>query len=179
MNARLLCALISTFGALALASPATLAQRGGHGGGYGGGMGAGGMRSGVQPGGPAGATTSAQPSEQSGAQTGARRSSASDAGGGKTAGELLRQNTRLSENLSKLLPAGTDLQSAAAGFKNLGEFVAAVHVSHNLGIPFADLKTNLMAGDSLGQAIRKLRPEADSQVEARRAHAQAQDDQGT
>ena len=183
MNARLLCVLISTFGALALASTAALAQRGGgHGGGYGGGMGGyGGMPSGVQPGGRSGATPSMQPSERSGAQTGAERTMGSDraAGSGKTPGELLQQNTRLSENLSKLLPGGTDLQTAAAGFKNLGEFVAAVHVSHNLGIPFADLKADMMAGDSLGQAIRKLRPEADSQVEARRAQAQAREDQGT
>ena len=30
-----------------------------------------------------------------------------------------------------------------------------------------------MAGDSLGSAIQSLRPEADAQVEARKAHARA------
>ena len=194
MNARLTCVLISAFSALALASTATLAQRGGYGGGHGGGMGGGsmggygagmggygGMPSGVQPGGRGGATPSTQPSERPGAQTGTGRTIGSDrtAGAGKTPAELLQQNTKLSENLGKLLPAGTDLQSAAAGFRNLGEFVAAVHVSHNLGVPFADLKADMMAGDSLGEAIRRLRPDADSQVEARRAHAQAREDQGT
>lgn len=198
MNARLLCALISSFAALALASNATLAQRGGYGGGHGGGMGGygggmgghgagvggyGGMPSGVQPGGRSGATPSVQPSERPGAQTGTERTMGGDRaagiGTGKTPGELLQQNTRLSENLGKLLPAGTDLQTAAAGFRNLGEFVSAVHVSHNLGIPFADLKADMMAGDSLGEAIRKLRPDADSQVEARRAEGQAREDQGT
>ena len=190
MNARLLCTLISTFSALALASTATLAQRGGgygggHGGGvggYGGGMGGyGGMPSGVQPGGRIGAPPSTQPSDRPGVRTGTERTMGTEraAGTGKTPGELLQQNSRLSENLGKLLPAGTDLQAAAAGFENLGEFVSAVHVSNNLGIPFADLKSNMMAGDSLGEAIRKLRPEADSQVEARRAQAQAREDQGT
>src|SRR6185436_10792187 len=30
---------------------------------------------------------------------------------------------------------------ASLGFKNQGQFIAALHVSRNLGIPFADLKT--------------------------------------
>jgi hypothetical protein len=56
--------------------------------------------------------------------------------GKKTVGDLLTQNTKLSSNLQGLLPAGTNLQDAAKGFDNLGQFVAATHVSHNLGIPF-------------------------------------------
>jgi hypothetical protein len=182
MKARAVCVFLSIFGVLSLASPAALAQRGGHGGGYGGGMGGyGGMPSGTQPGGRTGAPSSVQPGERPGAQAGTERSVGSDrgSGSGKTPGELLQQNTKLSENLSKLLPAGTDLQSAAYGFKNLGEFAAAVHVSHNLGIPFADLKAKMMSGDSLGQAIRTLRPEADFQAEARKAQAQAREGQGT
>ena len=63
--------------------------------------------------------------------------------GPKTPGELLTQNTKLSSNLAALLPSGTDLQTAAQGFKNLGLFVAAVHVSHNLGIPLACLKSDM------------------------------------
>ena len=67
----------------------------------------------------------------------------STARGPMTPGELLTQNTKLSSNLAALLPAGTDLQTAAQGFKNLGLFVAAVHVSNNLGIPFACLKADM------------------------------------
>lgn len=67
----------------------------------------------------------------------------STARGPMTPGELLTQNTKLSSNLAALLPAGTDLQTASQGFKNLGLFVAAVHVSHNLGIPFACLKADM------------------------------------
>ena len=63
--------------------------------------------------------------------------------GPKTPDELLTQNTKLSSNLAALLPSGTNLQTAAQGFKNLGQFVAAVHVSHNLGIPFACLKSDM------------------------------------
>jgi len=96
----------------------------------------------------------------------------SHASGPKTPGELLTNNTQLATKLSGLLPAGTNLQTAADGFKNLGQFVAAVHVSHNLDIPFDQLKCTELAkaeycptgttvpskGSSLGQAIHTLKP---------------------
>ena len=79
-------------------------------------------------------------------------------GGKKTPDQLLTQNTKLASKLQPLLPAGTNVQDAASGFKNLGQFVAALHVSHNLGIPFDQLKTKMIAGDSLGKAIHQLNP---------------------
>lgn len=98
--------------------------------------------------------------------------SGSHASGPKTPGDLLTQNTQLASKLSSLLPAGTDLQTAASGYRNLGQFVAAVHVSHNLGIPFDQLKCTELAqaqycptgatvpskSSSLGQAIETLKP---------------------
>src|SRR5262249_15830156 len=89
--------------------------------------------------------------------------------------QLLSQNSKLSDNVAKLLPPGTNLESAAQGFKNLGQFVAAVHVSHNLGIPFSDLKTKVMSGDSLGQAIGDLKPSVNSRDEAKKAKRQAKE----
>jgi hypothetical protein len=94
----------------------------------------------------------------------------------KTAGELLKQNTKLSSNLQGLLPNGTNVQDAAKGFDHLGEFVSAVHVSHNLGIPFDQLKTELMNGSSLGQAIHKFKRNVDARQEAIKANQQALDD---
>src|SRR5258708_3771496 len=88
-----------------------------------------------------------------------------------TPGQLLTQNTQLSSKLTSLLPAGTDLQTAAGGFRNLGQFVAAVHVSHNMGIPFDQLKCTELAtaeacpgltmaskGSHLEEASRTLKP---------------------
>jgi len=148
------------------------------GGGMGGGMGgaqAGGMPSGMQRG------IESVPVERPGTVQDRGRSASVERQApaqaqSKTPQNLLQQNTRLADNVAKLLPAGTDLQAAASGFKNLGEFVAAAHVSNNLGIPFADLKTKMMAGDSLGDAIHALRPEADAQVEARKARSRAEND---
>ena len=37
-----------------------------------------------------------------------------------------------------------DPQRASSGFRNQGQFIAAVHVSQNLGIPFADLRATML-----------------------------------
>ena len=74
----------------------------------------------------------------------------------KTAAQLLAENTKLSEKVQTLLPAGEKVQDAAAGFKDLGEFVAAVHIAHNMNIPFDQLKGKIKEGDSLDKALRKL-----------------------
>ncbi len=81
------------------------------------------------------------------------------------------KNPKLEARLQTMLPPGTTVPDAMAGFKNWGQFVAAVHVSNNLGIPFADLKakmTGVAPGPtpgttvlgtpmSLGQAIQSLK----------------------
>ena len=98
--------------------------------------------------------------------------------GGKTPGELLTQNTQLNSKLQSLLPTGTDTQAAASGFKNLGQFVAAVHVSKNLGIPFDDLKAKMTGANavSLGRAIHELKPTANAKEAAKEASRQAKQD---
>ena len=73
--------------------------------------------------------------------------------------ELLAKNTNLRTKLQSRLPVGTNINDAAAGFRNLGQFVAAVNVSNNLRIPFADLKAKMTGTNpvSLGQAIQQLK----------------------
>jgi hypothetical protein len=98
----------------------------------------------------------------------------------KTPGTLLTHNTKLAGKLSGLLakqnPPITDLQAASMGFKNLGQFVSAVHVSNNLNIPFATLKTEILKDGSLGKAIKTLRPDADAKAEAKTAKKQTDED---
>jgi hypothetical protein len=87
------------------------------------------------------------------------------------------KNPKLIAKLQPLLPSGLSVEQAAAGFKNQGQFIAAVHVSHNLEIPFADLKTKALSdGGSLGSAIHSLKPSADADAETERANKQATDD---
>lgn len=75
-------------------------------------------------------------------------------------------NRGLSAELQKWLPPGQNLREAAAGFENQGQFVAALHVAHNLKIPLDQLKTEMTGSDrlSLGKAIQKLRPAIDGKT---------------
>ena len=99
-------------------------------------------------------------------------------GGTKSPDQLLAKNSKLSQRLQPLLPSNMTVQDAAKGFKNLGQFVAAVHVSHNLGIPFDQLKSMITGSehDSLGKAIHTLKPDADAKSEAKRAKKEADED---
>ncbi len=90
--------------------------------------------------------------------------------------QILSRNTKLSDNLQKLLPAGMTTQQACSGFKNLGSCVSAIHVAHNLGISFTDLKSAIAGGDSLGKAIQTLDPKANAKAEAKKGQKQAKAD---
>ena len=160
--------------AVLISSSLVFAQ--GRGGGHGGGMGAGGG-AGVSHGPMAGPSTT---HGNSGSRSDNRGpNSTSDTKSRKTIDQKLDGNPKLSSKLQSLLPAGTDLKTAAAGFKNFGQFVAAVHVSNNLGIPFDQLKAKLTGdnAESLGKAIKELKPDADAKTEAKKAQQQAKDDQ--
>lgn len=80
--------------------------------------------------------------------------------GPKSASQMLTNNTKLASHLASTL--GIDQQtllSDANGYKNLGLFVAAYHVSKNLNIPFDQLtKTMASDGGNLGKAIHTLQP---------------------
>jgi hypothetical protein len=90
----------------------------------------------------------------------------------------LSRNTQLASKLQALLPPGTDLQQAAQGFKNLGQFVAAVHASKDLGIPFDQLKAKMTGpgAENLGKAIRDLDPGANAKAAAKQAEQEAKSD---
>lgn len=95
--------------------------------------------------------------------------------GRPTVSDQLSRNTNLTTRLQGLFPAGTDLQKASADFKNLGQFVAAAHVSQNLDIPFDTLKAKMTGTNatSLGQAIHELKPAADAKAEEQKAQRTA------
>jgi hypothetical protein len=115
---------------------------------------------------------------------------------GKTMDQLLTQNAKLSDKIASL--TGQSAQQSCSGFKNLGQCVAAAHVSKNLGISFACLKSdmtgtaaptgsNCPAGSSttagagaktmsLGKAIQTLSPTTNSKTEAKKGQQQASQD---
>jgi hypothetical protein len=101
----------------------------------------------------------------------------------KNPGDVLDHNSHLSSKLEGLLhlsgpDALTTLKTDASGFKNFGQFVAAVHVSHNLGISFSDLQAKMTGPPalSLNKVIQALRPDADAANESKRATSEAKED---
>jgi hypothetical protein len=92
----------------------------------------------------------------------------------------LASNSQLVARITPLLPPGMTAEEAATGFKNQGQFLAALHVAHNLNISFLDLKDRMTAGQSLGAAIQALKPSMDTsatQAATVTAEDQAKDDQ--
>lgn len=80
------------------------------------------------------------------------------------------KNPKLVAKLKSMLPPGLSVEQAATGFQHQGQFVAAVQVSHNLDIPFTELKRKIVGeGLGLGQAIHALRPGVDASRELARA----------
>jgi hypothetical protein len=106
--------------------------------------------------------------------------------------DRIEQNDKLRAKLTTLL-GSPDLKTAADGFKNEGQFIAALHVSKNLGIPFDQLKAKMVgtaatattaatSPESLGKAIHDLKPTlpaADVKKEADKAVDQAKEDEKT
>jgi hypothetical protein len=90
----------------------------------------------------------------------------------------LAANPALSTKLSALLPPGTDLAKAAAGFHNMRDFVAAVHASKDLGIPFDSLKAKMTGpgAENLRKAIADLAPTANAKLAEKQAEKEAKAD---
>jgi hypothetical protein len=128
---------------------------------------------------------------------------ASDHGNSSTTGTGLSHQAKINNILSKNPAIGDKIVAltgdkngaadACMGFKNLGQCVAAAHVSKNLpGMNFFCLRqamTGTPAGPfapkagcsvtgtmSLGKAIQKLDAQADSTTESKNAHTEAQQD---
>jgi hypothetical protein len=70
----------------------------------------------------------------------------------------IAQRPVLDTRVVALLPSGMTLPSAASGFASTGQFIATLHVAHNLNIPFSQLKAEVTSGIPLGQAVSELRP---------------------
>jgi hypothetical protein len=103
---------------------------------------------------------------------------------------ILAKNPAIGDKIQSL--TGEPASQACTGFKNLGQCVAAAHVSKNLGISFACLSSDMTgqapaqgttcpAGTgtksmSLGKAIQTLSPTADFKAQGKKGETQAQQD---
>jgi len=87
-------------------------------------------------------------------------------------------NPQLVARLTALLPSTMTIDQAAAGFRNRGQFIAALHASRDLSIPFDQLKAEMTGADhdSLGRAIHELKPAVDAKSAAHTAEKEAKAD---
>jgi 4-hydroxy-L-threonine phosphate dehydrogenase PdxA len=85
---------------------------------------------------------------------------------------------RLDARITAMLPKGMNLNQASMGFKNQGQFIAALHASQNLGCNcFKQIRTDMVTKHmSLGQAIQDVKKTANPTVEAHKAETEANDD---
>jgi hypothetical protein len=112
--------------------------------------------------------------------------------------EVFNRNSTLNTTLTtklqskNLLPSGTDLKTACDGFRNLGQCMAAIHVSHNLNVPFACYKADMTGAAlptgttcpaavstsnlSLGKTIQAFSPNTNSGAEAKSGTKEANSD---
>lgn len=108
-------------------------------------------------------------------------------------GDVLSKNPVIGDKIVALTGDKLGAADACTGFKNIGQCVAAAHVSKNLsGMNFFCLRqamTKTPAGTnapsagcsvtgsfSLGKAIQKLDPQADSTTETKKAGTETQQD---
>jgi len=102
---------------------------------------------------------------------------------------ILSKNPAIGDKIQSL--TGMPASQACTGFKNLGQCVAAAHVSKNLRISFDCLKSDMTgtapqgtscpAGTgtksmSLGKAIQTLDPTADQKAESKKGQTEAKQD---
>ena len=149
--------------------------------------------------GPAFAQHGRAPSETMGngmghGNVGANSSSGSGSAHRMTVDQQLSNNTTIAGKIASLTKESAT--QACNGFKNLGQCVAAAHVSKNLGISFDCLKFDMTAQAptdgtkctaptttrsgtttmSLGKAIHTLSPTVNANAEAKKAKKQADQD---
>jgi hypothetical protein len=94
----------------------------------------------------------------------------------------LDRNPYLVSVLKPVVPQRSTLKQAAMGFKNQRQFIAALHLSRNLVIPYDQIKIRV-TGDhrmSLGDSLRDIRPSLSKSMakdEVKKAEQQAKDDE--
>jgi hypothetical protein len=107
----------------------------------------------------------------------------------------VERDKKLTTNLQSagVLTADKDVKSACSTFKYLSDCVAALHVSHNLGLDFNCVQADVTGvhtgadvsgckgnvgekSGSLVKAVHTLKPEVNAKAEAKNAEKQAEDD---
>src|SRR5205823_10794945 len=93
----------------------------------------------------------------------------------RSVAQQISSNRQLKTKVQALLPAGMTLTDAAKGFRSESQFLSALHASKDLGIPFAQIKSEMTGHDhdSLVRAIEEIKPNANAEAAAKAAYKEA------
>lgn len=69
----------------------------------------------------------------------------------------ISKDPALAHQVAALLPEGVSLESAAAGFRNQEQFLAALRAAHDMKLPFDGIQEQVEKGRSLQQALTTVR----------------------
>lgn len=72
----------------------------------------------------------------------------------------IAKDPKVEARVKAMLPPGMTIEEASDGFRNQGQFIAALQASKNLDLDFANLKAEMTGPGrlTLGEAIQKLKP---------------------
>ena len=100
-----------------------------------------------------------------------------DAGSAVAMRPVSPQSPELEHRLKPLLNRGTNMDSAAQGFKDWRDFATIAHASHNTQVPFVVLKHHVLnEGRTLESVISEFKPDLNAKAEASRAREAASQD---
>lgn len=89
--------------------------------------------------------------------------------------DFLARDAKFNAKLQKLFPGLGAPIEACDGFKTLGDCVAGMYASKNLGMALPDLRAKATEkGSNLEKAIHELKPEVDAKAENKKARKQAE-----
>ncbi len=95
-----------------------------------------------------------------------------------TIAQRITSNPQLKTKVQALLPTGMTLADAVKGFRSENQFLAALHASKDLNIPFAQIKAEMTGNDhdSLTREIQELKPSVNATAVAQTAQKEASAD---
>ena len=126
-----------------------------------------------QPGQPPQSETPAAPSPSDPSMTTMQQPISGNSSASSPANSMAPNSAEPNQRLAALVPHGMSSKEACRGFRSEYECAAALHASHDLNIPFDQLKPKVTAGGGLENAIHELKPDADASHAAHQAEQQA------
>jgi hypothetical protein len=132
------------------------------------------------------AASAVRDTESAPAKTRKARPASASSTGARTASETPASNTsaavpandpKLHARLKPVLNRGTKMEMAAEGFRDAEQFATVAHAARNTEVPFVVLKHRMLEeGQTLADAIRASKPDADVKAEVSRAREAAKSD---